>query len=357
MKNFHEYLKLKTISLSEIEEKFGKKLIYASKGRYAIYHILKSLDIHGIIMIPVFACESIKYAVEKAGCSCRYYDICVDDLNGDILSIKNMYDKNVKGIIIPSLFGNPANIVEIEKFCRDKKIFMIDDAAQSFGAQINNKYIGSFGDAGLFSFSAGKPTYGHMGSYFWTSKYYKIERTHHRLFHRLVYYNFFYNRYGDYNSSKLYRINLLRYIEIFLYKILRIENDEICKFENKILLSIAYENIFTEYNYRIDSIKKFDLLLKKTNIKLIKGIRGKSNNNKLVLLCESIEEANLLSNKLKRNNIYNGRSYKLLDNSINYPVANLIVGKIIEIPIEYDEEKMDKVFKILYSYVHEMEVS
>lgn len=351
MKNFHEYLKLKNVSLKEIEDRFGKKLTYASKGRYGIYHILKSLNIKGSVMMPVFACDSIKYAIEKAGCLCKYYDISLEDLNGDISSIKKMYDKKVSCIIVPSLFGNPANIMEVEKFCRDKNIFMIDDAAQALGAQVDSKYIGSFGDAGLFSFSAGKPTYGHMGCYFWTSKYYKINRTHHPLFHKLVYNNFFYNRYGDYNSRRLYRINLFRYLEIFLYKILRIEDDEICKFEEETLLNVAYDNIFTELKYRVDSINKFDMLLRKTDIKLIKGVRGKSNNNKLVLLCKSIEQADLLSNKLKINDIYSGRSYKLLDNSINYPIANSIVRKVIEIPIEDDKEKMKRVFKTVLNYV------
>lgn len=353
MKNFHEYLKPKNVSLKDIEREFGKNLIYASKGRYGIYHIIKSLNIKGIVMMPVFACDSIKYSIKKAGCTCRYYDISLEDLNGDISSIKKMYDKNVSCIIVPSLFGNPANVIEIEKFCRDTNVYMIDDAAQAFGAQIDNKYIGSFGNAGLFSFSAGKPTYGHMGCYFWTSKNYEINRTHHKLFHKLVYYNFFYNRYGDYNSRKLYRVNLLKYTEILLYKILRIENDDISEYEKKTILSIAYENIFMECKYRTYSTNRFDLLLKKADIKLIKGVRGISNNNKLVLLCKSIEQADSLSNRLKINNIYSGRSYKLLDNSKNYPIAHSIVGKVIEIPIEDDKEKMNRVFNTLNKYMQE----
>ena len=36
--------------------------------------------------------------------------------------------------------------------CGENKIMLIEDCAQAQGAKIENKYVGSFGDAGCFSF-------------------------------------------------------------------------------------------------------------------------------------------------------------------------------------------------------------
>ena len=82
--------------------------------------------------------------------------------------------------------GNPADMETIQAFCVKENIYLIDDAAQAFGSSLNNKMIGSFGNAGLFSFSSGKPTLGHMGCYFWSENQdYHIKRTNHKLYHKI----------------------------------------------------------------------------------------------------------------------------------------------------------------------------
>ena len=64
------------------------------------------------------------------------------------------------------LYGNPVDYPGIEKICKDFGVKLIDDAAQSFGAKLNGRLAGTWGDAGFFSFSPGKSTPGHLGSFF-----------------------------------------------------------------------------------------------------------------------------------------------------------------------------------------------
>jgi dTDP-4-amino-4,6-dideoxygalactose transaminase len=63
-------------------------------------------------------------------------------------------------VIVPHLFGNPADIVGIAELVRGREIRVIDDAAQALGATIENRPVGSFGDAGVLSFGAEKVCFG-----------------------------------------------------------------------------------------------------------------------------------------------------------------------------------------------------
>ena len=54
------------------------------------------------------------------------------------------------------LYGHPADLFEIKKIARKQNLKIIEDAAQSCGAKINNQMIGSISDTTCFSFFPGK---------------------------------------------------------------------------------------------------------------------------------------------------------------------------------------------------------
>jgi len=144
----------------------NKQWHYTSNGRASIYQILKPLNITQIL-VPVYICETVLVPLKKLNIKPIFYDLDIDDLNPSLESIEKLSKKyDVKAVLVASIYGNPANLVEIEKYCFKNNIFLIDDAAQSFGAKLDGRLVGTFGDAGFFSFSPGKPTAGHMGSFF-----------------------------------------------------------------------------------------------------------------------------------------------------------------------------------------------
>ncbi|MEN6623379.1 MAG: DegT/DnrJ/EryC1/StrS family aminotransferase [Smithella sp.] len=64
---------------------------------------------------------------------------------------------NPRGIIPVDLFGLLANYDEIKKIAGENSLFVIEDAAQSFGAEFNNRKSCSFGDISCTSFFPAKP--------------------------------------------------------------------------------------------------------------------------------------------------------------------------------------------------------
>jgi dTDP-4-amino-4,6-dideoxygalactose transaminase len=62
-----------------------------------------------------------------------------------------------KGIIAVDLFGLPADYARIEDVAGTEDLFVIEDAAQSFGAEINRSKAGVFGNIACTSFFPAKP--------------------------------------------------------------------------------------------------------------------------------------------------------------------------------------------------------
>ena len=73
-----------------------------------------------------------------------------------------------KAIIAVDLFGLPARYRVLKKIAQDNNLFLVEDAAQSFGANINNVKSGKFGDVSCTSFFPAKPLgcYGDGGAIF-----------------------------------------------------------------------------------------------------------------------------------------------------------------------------------------------
>ena len=145
-----------------IRKKTGMKYVFGfNSGQEAITAVLMARGISSKdkVIMPSYCCETVAKAVVDSAASPLFCDIG-DDYNPDVDHILRLIDSPVKAIIFPHLFGNPGAIDKLEKALDEKglrsDILLIDDAAQSFGARLNGKLLGTFGDAGIISFGPGK---------------------------------------------------------------------------------------------------------------------------------------------------------------------------------------------------------
>jgi dTDP-4-amino-4,6-dideoxygalactose transaminase len=75
---------------------------------------------------------------------------------------------NPRMIVPVDLFGLPADFAAIHALAAAEKLFVLDDAAQAFGAMIGNRWLGTVADAAATSFFPAKPLgcYGDGGAVF-----------------------------------------------------------------------------------------------------------------------------------------------------------------------------------------------
>lgn len=122
----------------------GWKDNYFDWGRNALYWLFKSLKFKAVAF-PEFTCPTLIWAAKEA----KKKVVLVDsDLNTFNLNI-DMIPRNINCLVVVHTFGNPVNIEKIRK--RFKKLFIIEDCAHALFSKINNSFVGSQGDAILFS--------------------------------------------------------------------------------------------------------------------------------------------------------------------------------------------------------------
>lgn len=85
-----------------------------------------------------------------------FVDICPDTFNIDPDKISAKITSKTKAIIPVHLFGHPADMTPIMDIARKHHLKVIEDCAQAFGAQYRGQTVGTFGDAGCFSFFPSK---------------------------------------------------------------------------------------------------------------------------------------------------------------------------------------------------------
>jgi dTDP-4-amino-4,6-dideoxygalactose transaminase len=102
------------------------------------------------VIVPAFTFFATAEAVSYTGATPVFADVREDTFNLDIAKLK--MSPKTKAVIVVHLFGQCAALDEMSAFCKANKILLIEDCAQSLGAEYQGKRCGSWGDFGCFSF-------------------------------------------------------------------------------------------------------------------------------------------------------------------------------------------------------------
>ena len=99
---------------------------------YTIYDVVNMVICAG--GVPVFA------DIDRATCN----------LNPE--SVKELLDLNTGAVLVTHLHGLTMDLQELAETCRQKRVPLIEDAAQALGARSGGQPVGTIGDAGIYSF-------------------------------------------------------------------------------------------------------------------------------------------------------------------------------------------------------------
>lgn len=149
----------------EIEDDFRKYLgaAYArltcsgTAALWVILETLKELSAKRTVVIPSYLCPLVPLAVKRAGLKLEVCDINPEDFNFNASQLKRICRQpDILAVIPAHLGGIPLDLSEIRRIASQAGIFIIEDCAQSLGAQYRGRNIGRDGDFAFFSLARGK---------------------------------------------------------------------------------------------------------------------------------------------------------------------------------------------------------
>ena len=154
----------------------GHHVISCSSGTDALILGLLGLQVRpgdGII-VPSFTFAASAEAIAVLGASPVFAEVEEASFNldpnllEDALAAGKKAGLNMVGIMAVGLFGQPANLPAISEFAAKNGLWLLDDAAQSFGAKWAEKPVGQYGAVTATSFFPAKPLgcYGDGGALF-----------------------------------------------------------------------------------------------------------------------------------------------------------------------------------------------
>jgi len=154
----------------------ARHALTCSNGTDALGLILMALGVEpgDAVFCPSFTFAATAEVIVWMGGTPVFVDVLPDTFNMDPESlqaaIRTAQDRhlNPAGVIAVDLFGQPADYDKIEAFCSAHELWLMSDAAQSFGASYRGRSVGRIGVATATSFYPAKPLgcYGDGGAIF-----------------------------------------------------------------------------------------------------------------------------------------------------------------------------------------------
>lgn len=95
-------------------------------------------------------------AIRYVGAKPVFVDVDPKSFNIDPAKIEAAITPQTRAILPVHLFGQPADMAAIEVLCAKHGLMMIEDCAQSFGADVSGRMTGTLGALGAFSFFPSK---------------------------------------------------------------------------------------------------------------------------------------------------------------------------------------------------------
>jgi len=139
----------------EFSKLFGSKYSIAlSNGTNALELSLMAINLNTDDEVIVTSKSFIASAsaVVAMGGKPIFSDIDINSQNISSNFVEKLMTKQTRALICVHLGGWPCNVVELLRLCRKYGIKLIEDCSQAHGAKFKNRYVGTFGDFGTWSF-------------------------------------------------------------------------------------------------------------------------------------------------------------------------------------------------------------
>tara|TARA_B100001989_G_scaffold95298_1_gene66339 strand:- start:2533 stop:3795 length:1263 start_codon:yes stop_codon:yes gene_type:complete len=104
------------------------------------------------VIVPALCWPTSLWPLYQSGLKIKFVDVDPKTLNIDANNLISKINKKTKVIALVNILGISGDNKKIVSFARKKKIIILEDNCEGLGAKLNNKYLGTFGDFGTYSF-------------------------------------------------------------------------------------------------------------------------------------------------------------------------------------------------------------
>jgi len=144
-------LEFENVFSKYVKSPYSVSVSSCTAGMHLLYFTL-GIGAGDEVIVPAQTHVATAHAVELSGAKAIFVDSNSQDGNIDINKIEKYISKKTKAIAIVHYLGIPVDMLKINKIAKKNNLFVIEDCALALGSKINNKHVGLFGDAGVFSF-------------------------------------------------------------------------------------------------------------------------------------------------------------------------------------------------------------
>ena len=164
LKEIFRLIKKDTLGNNFLEDWFPDIPFYpVSSGSAALTLSLLSLKANSErteVILPAYTCPSLVASVVKAGLTPVLCDLKPFSFQLDLKELSSKIGPKTLAVMAVHLFGIAENLAEISALTKPQGVYLVEDAAQSFGNRIDGEdstYMGLGGDLSVLSFGRGKP--------------------------------------------------------------------------------------------------------------------------------------------------------------------------------------------------------
>lgn len=145
------------------EDKFcnfvgSKYAVSVSNGTVALHLALEVLGIRpgDEVIVPTLTYIASVNAIKYTGATPVFVDSDINSWQADIHDIEAKITPKTKALMIVHLYGYPTAMDPVMELARKYDLFVVEDCAEAFGAKINGRHVGTYGDLATFSFFGNK---------------------------------------------------------------------------------------------------------------------------------------------------------------------------------------------------------
>jgi dTDP-4-amino-4,6-dideoxygalactose transaminase len=152
--------------IAQFEAAFARRLdvpashaITASYGRMAFYYILKALNLPpgSEIILPALTFWVVPELARVAGYTVAFADVDPATFTMDPRALERAITPATRAVVPTHLYGLPCDMDAIMSIASRHGLRIVEDCAHALGATFDGRPVGTFGDAGFFSFQTLKP--------------------------------------------------------------------------------------------------------------------------------------------------------------------------------------------------------